>query len=141
MDRFIWLLNKHPIIFIHLITALGALLVGLFLLARKPRGDGAHKLWGWAWVALMLSTAVASAFIRDYRMINIAGFTPIHGFTVFTLYSLPKGIYHIRKGNIQAHRKTMRGLFIGACVVAGLFTLLPGRFLGNMLWKHGLSIV
>jgi uncharacterized membrane protein len=74
-------------------------------------------------------------------MINIAGFTPIHGFTVMTLYALPKGIYQIRKGNIQAHRKTMRGLFIGACVVAGLFTLLPGRFLGNMLWKYGLGIV
>ena len=28
----------------------------------------------------------------------------------------------------------MTGLYIGACVVAGLFTLLPGRFLGSLLW-------
>ena len=27
-----------------------------------------------------------------------------------------------------------RGIYIGGCVVAGLFTLLPGRFLGSLLW-------
>ena len=28
----------------------------------------------------------------------------------------------------------MQRLYIGACVIAGLFTLLPGRFLGSLLW-------
>jgi len=32
-------------------------------------------------------------------------------------------------------------LFIGACVDAGLFTLLPGRTLGDLLWKHGLGLI
>jgi uncharacterized membrane protein len=141
MSHFLSLANKHPIIFFHLVTALGALVIGIYLLALKPRGDATHKGWGWVWVALMLSTAVASAFIRDYRMINIAGFTPIHGFTVLTLYQLPKGINYIRTGDVQAHRKTMRGLFIGACVVAGIFTLMPGRFLGTLLWKHMLGVL
>jgi len=36
--------------------------------------------------------------------------------------------------SIDGHRKTMQRLYIGACVVAGLFTLLPGRFLGSLLW-------
>jgi uncharacterized membrane protein len=35
----------------------------------------------------------------------------------------------------------MRGLYIGGCVVAGLFTLLPGRFLGDMLWRHTLGLL
>jgi uncharacterized membrane protein len=29
----------------------------------------------------------------------------------------------------------MRGLYIGRLVIAGVFTLIPGRLLGNLLWK------
>jgi uncharacterized membrane protein len=28
----------------------------------------------------------------------------------------------------------MQGLYFGACVVAGAFTLLPQRYLGSLLW-------
>ena len=42
---------------------------------------------------------------------------------------------------MQAHRKAMRSLYIGACLLAGLFTLLPGRFLGRLLWQHALGAV
>jgi uncharacterized membrane protein len=28
----------------------------------------------------------------------------------------------------------MTGLYVGACLVAGLFTMLPGCFLGSLLW-------
>ena len=28
----------------------------------------------------------------------------------------------------------MVSLYVGACVVAGGFSLLPGRLLGNLLW-------
>ena len=40
----------------------------------------------------------------------------------------------MRRGNVDGHRKAMKGMYIGGCVVAGLFTLLPGRFLGSLLW-------
>lgn len=30
----------------------------------------------------------------------------------------------------------MRSVYIGACVVAGLFTLVPGRYLGDLLWQR-----
>jgi len=40
-----------------------------------------------------------------------------------------------RRGAIEAHRRTMRGRHIGGCVVAGAFTLLPGRFLRTLLMK------
>jgi len=54
---------------------------------------------------------------------------------------LPLGIWHIRRDNLAGHRKTMRGLYTGACVLAGVFTLLPGRFLGQLLWHHGLGLM
>ena len=134
------LLTTHPVVFFHLITAFAALLLGGLVLARR-KGTASHKALGWAWVLMMGSTAVASALIRDYQMPNLLGFTPIHGFTLLVAVNLPRGIWHIRRGNVAAHRKTMRGLYIGACVLAGVFTLLPGRFLGNLLWRHTLGIM
>lgn len=134
------LLQRHPLVFFHLLTALAALIVGGLVLARR-KGTGSHKALGWTWVTLMGSTAIASAFIRDYGMPNLAGITPIHAFTVLTVVKLPVGIWHIRHGNVQAHRSAMRGLHLGACVLAGVFTLLPGRFLGTLLWKHGLGLM
>jgi uncharacterized membrane protein len=137
---FIQLLQDHPLVFVHLLTAFAALLLGSVILARR-KGTRSHRLLGWTWAALMGSTALASAFIRDYQLPNIAGFTPIHAFTLLVAVQLPRGLWLIRRGRVAAHRKTMRSLFIGACVLAGLFTLLPGRFLGTLLWKNLLGIV
>jgi uncharacterized membrane protein len=138
-ERFALLLQRHPLIFFHLVTALAALLLGGAILLRR-KGTGSHRVLGWLWVALMASTALASVFIRDYRMPNLAGFSPIHALTALVLIGLPRGIWFIRRGNVAAHRQQMRSMFIGACVVAGAFTLLPGRFLGNLLWHHTLGI-
>lgn len=135
MNPFLQLLERHPVVFFHLVTAAAALVLGLVILARR-KGTPVHRAAGWVWVALMGGTALASAFIRDYQMPNIAGFTPIHLFTVSVLWSLPYGVWQIRRGNVLAHRQTMRGLFIGGCVLAGVFTLLPGRFLGSLVWKN-----
>jgi uncharacterized membrane protein len=134
------LLTTHPVVFFHLVTAFTALILGGLVLSRR-KGTASHKALGWAWVLMMGSTALASAFIRDYQMPNLFGFTPIHGFTVLVAVKLPQGIWYIRHGNVMAHRKTMRGLYIGACVLAGIFTLLPGRFLGNLLWKQALGVI
>jgi uncharacterized membrane protein len=134
------LLQQHPLVFFHLVTAFGALVLGLFIMARR-KGTGSHRALGWAWVALMGSTAIASGFIRDYQLPNLAGFTPIHAFTVLAAINLPRGIWYIRRGNVVGHQQTMRGLYIGACVLAGLFTLLPSRFLGRLLWQQGLGLM
>jgi uncharacterized membrane protein len=47
---------------------------------------------------------------------------------------LPRAILQARAGRIAAHRQSMRALYFGGCVVAGLFTLLPARLLGSQLW-------
>jgi uncharacterized membrane protein len=134
MDAFARLLERHPLVFVHLVTALAALLLGAALLALPRKGNAAHRTLGWAWVGAMAATTLASAFIRDYRMPNIAGITPIHAFTLLTAVGLPRGVWLARRGDLQGHRRQMRGLYIGACLVAGLFALLPGRFLGTQLW-------
>ena len=87
----------------------------------------------------MGSTAMASAFIRDYRLPNVAGFTPIHLLTLTVAVLLPLAIWFIRRGNVSGHRKTMRNLYLGGCIVAGFFTFAPGRFLGSLLWGTPLT--
>ncbi len=138
MDALPGLLHRHPLIFFHLVTAVGALGLGLFMLLRR-KGTRCHRLLGWAWVTLMGSIAQATVFIRDYRLPNLYGYTPIHLFTLTVAALLPLGIWDVRRGHIDGHRKTMRNLYIGACGVAGLFTLLPGRFLGCLLWGTPLN--
>lgn len=140
MQTFSQLLQRHPVVFFHLVTAFAALLLGLVILNRR-KGTTSHRVLGWAWVVLMGSTALASGFIRDYQLPNLFGFTPIHAFTVLVAVQLPRGIWFIRRSNVAGHRKTMRGLYIGACVIAGVFTLLPGRFLGRLLWKDLLGVM
>ena len=136
MNAFANLLQRHPLIFFHLVTALGALLLGLFMLLRR-KGTRSHRLLGWTWVALMGSTALASAFIRDYRLPNLYGYTPIHLFTLTVAVMLPLGIWYVKRGRIDGHRKTMRGLYIGACVIAGLVHAAAGALPGQPAVGHG----
>jgi len=139
-ERFALLLQRHPVIFFHLVTAFAALVLGSVLLLRR-KGTGSHRALGWVWVALMASTALATVFIRDYQLPNIAGFTPIHLFTVMVAVGLPRAIWYIKRGNIEGHRQQMKGMFVGGCLLAGVFTFLPGRFLGNLLWRDALGLI
>ena len=70
-----------PVIAIHMTAALGALVTGPVALwarqgaTQRPR---LHRAFGYAWVTLMLATAISALFIRDFSLPNIGGYTPIH---------------------------------------------------------------
>ena len=133
-----------PIIAIHLSAALGALALGpVALWARKGRlqRPRLHRAFGYAWVTLMLATAISAMFIRDFRLPNWAGYTPIHLLVPFTLASLAFAFRALVQGNIRLHSGTMQRTYIGACLIAGAFTLLPGRYLGDLLWHQWLALV
>lgn len=125
---------------LHLIFAAGALVLGpLALYSRK--GSGAHRGAGYVWVLLMLGAAISSLWIRDFRLPNLAGYTPIHLLTLLTFAGVGGGLWLVIRGRISAHRKAMRGVYFGGCIGAGVFTLLPGRYLGDLLWHHGLGLI
>ncbi len=126
-----------PLIAIHMPAALLAVATGpVALWARKGREQRPrlHRAFGYAWVTLMVITAVSAIFIRDFSLPNLAGYTPIHLLIPVTLAGLFGAFWFLAHGNIAGHRKTMQNLYIGACLVAGIFTLLPGRYLGRLLW-------
>lgn len=135
LHRLALLLDRHPVVFAHLTMALAALALGAFVLWGR-KGSTLHRSLGWTWVALMAGVAVSGGFIRDYHLPNLFGFTPIHLFVLYVAWQLPRAVLYARRGRVDAHRQAMRGLYQGGCLIAGLFTLLPGRFLGSMLWRQ-----
>jgi uncharacterized membrane protein len=120
-------------VLIHLSAAICALALGTVMLVRR-KGTLSHKFWGRIWAGLMLTVAISSLWIPRFLQ-----FTWIHLFTLLTLVTLPLAIYRIRHGNVRGHAASMKGLFIGGLVVAGIFTLIPCRILGNLLWHNLLA--
>jgi uncharacterized membrane protein len=118
-----------PAVYVHLTAALCALVVGIVQMVRA-KGTASHKALGRVWVTLMFIVAISSLWLPSFLH-----FTWIHLFTLVTLIVLPRAIWLIRHGDVAGHARAMRNLFLGALVVAGLFTLMPGRLLGNLLWK------
>ena len=133
-----------PAIAIHMTAALGALATGpVALWARKGAGQRPklHRAFGYAWVTLMVITAVSALSIHGGQLPNIAGFSPIHLLVPLTLFGLYGSFRYLAQGNIAKHRQIMQILYYGACVVAGAFTLLPGRFLGELIWVQWLGLL
>lgn len=126
-----------PAVAIHLTAALAAVALGpVALWARRIRHQRPrlHRAFGYAWVTAMVATALSALFIQSRTVVNIGGYTPIHLLVPVVLAMLFLAFRCLVRGHIDGHRKTMQRLYFGACVVAGGFTLLPGRYLGNLVW-------
>ncbi len=133
-----------PVITIHMSAAIFATAIGpVALWARlgRQKHPKLHRAFGYAWVTLMMVAAVSAIFIRDFHLPNLAGFTPIHLLIPVTFGLIILAFKRLFEGNIQAHRKYMQSTYLGACVVAGAFTLVPGRYLGTLIWSQWLGLV
>lgn len=122
------LLTAGLAVHIHLVATILALALGIVMLVRR-KGTGSHRLLGWTWVGLMLTAAVSSFWITGMR----GGYSPIHALSLMVLVLVPLAVLAIRRGKVSTHRRAMIGLFFGALVIPGLFTLLPGRILGRLM--------
>lgn len=119
---------------IHAGAAMLSFLLGTLVLLLK-KGTRLHKAMGRAWVALMVTVALSSFLITEVRMFGPYSF--IHALSVFTLAGLVQAIRAIRRGDVKAHRATMTGLYGGALILAGAFTLVPGRRMHQVLFADG----
>ena len=122
--------SLSPQLAIHLFAAVGAFVLGPFAIWARLVGKQRpklHRAFGYAWVTLMITTAISALFIRSQFSLSWAGFSFIHLLIPLTLTSLVTSFWALAKGNILAHRRRMITLYISACMVAGAFTLAPGR--------------
>jgi uncharacterized membrane protein len=120
------LLDAPAIIQIHAFAAIAAFALRVVQLAA-PKGTIPHRLIGWSWAMLMLAVALSSLFIHVLRMWG--PWSPIHLLSILVLVTLPLAVRHARRHNVGRHRLAMLMLFTGALVIAGGFTLLPGRIM------------
>lgn len=126
-----------PLIAVHMTAALLATVVGpVALWARKGRSQRPrlHRAFGYAWVTLMTVAAISAIFIRDYKLPNIQGYTPIHLLIPAFFAALFGAFWFLAHKDITRHSRVMQVTYVAGCLVAGSFTLLPGRYLGDLLW-------
>ncbi len=124
------LLQASPVIQAHAAAAIAALLLGAVQFVL-PCGGGRHRWMGMMWVGLMAVVALSSFGISSLRQVGPFGW--IHLLSVLSLALLVRAVLAARRGDIAAHRWTMIGLYLGALVITGLFTLLPGRIMGHVV--------
>lgn len=127
------LLNAEPAIQVHAFTALAAFALGVVQLSA-PKGTLPHRTVGTVWVALMVVVAVSSFFIHELRVWG--NWSPIHLLSIFTLAMLPLAVLHARRHRVDRHRNAMTAIFVGALVIAGLFTLAPGRIMHAVVFGN-----
>jgi uncharacterized membrane protein len=130
------LLQASPAIQIHAFTAMTAFVLGIIQLAA-PKGTLPHRTLGWIWVALMLVVGISAFFIHQLRMWG--EWSPIHLLAIYTLIMLPVAVLAAHRHEVARHRRAMIGLFVGALVIAGLFTLWPGRIMHAVVFGSGSS--
>ena len=113
---------------IHLVAVIPAAVIGAVQLAA-PKGTRPHRLLGWIWVLAMLTAAVSSFWVMEIR--KGAGWSVIHLLSVWVLVAMGLALWHIRRGNVRAHRRYMVGTLLGLAG-AGIGALMPGRFLAQL---------
>jgi uncharacterized membrane protein len=125
------LLSASPAIQFHAFAAMAAFGLGLVQLAA-PKGTLPHRTVGWIWVALMVVVSVSAFFVHEIRLWG--SWSPIHLLALFTLVVLPLAVWHAHRHEVEKHRNRMVALFVGALVIAGVFTFLPGRIMHAVMF-------
>jgi len=120
------LLDTAPAIPVHAFAAMAAFVLGVVQLAA-PKGTLPHRTLGWIWVCLMLAVAISSFWIHEIRLVG--PWSPIHLLSIFVLITVPLAVWRAHRHQVADHRRIMISIFTGALVIAGLFTLLPGRIM------------
>ena len=120
--------------YLHLGSLVPAFVIGSYLLLNR-KGTPGHKFLGKIYMGLMLFTAFITLFMEALvgpKFLNHFGF--LHLLSLFVLYTVPTAYRAIRVGNIKLHKRKMVGLYLGALLVAGAFTLSPGRLMHSWLF-------
>ena len=125
------LFNEAQPIPFHAMAAMLAIVIGAIQFSMK-KGGIKHKALGYIWVSLMLFVSISSFFIHEIKLWG--NYSPIHLLSIWTIFSVGLAIYFLRVGNIKRHRQVMIALYGFALILTGLFTLLPGRAMNQVVF-------
>ncbi len=128
-------MTYEQLMYIHLATVVPCFFIGAFLLLRK-KGGLLHKRLGKIYMVLMLITATITLFMQAQvgsKFLNHFGW--IHSFSFLTIATVPLAYYRIKQGNVVAHKRALISLYVGAIIIAGGFTFVPGRYLYHVFFE------
>ena len=124
------------IIYAHAFFALLAIPFGIVIFLTE-KGTALHKVIGRFWVFLLIVASLSATFIQT---ITPGQYSLIHLLIPYTMGSLIYSIWSIQRfkeTRIQkykrSHKFSMIGVYVGALLIAGGFTLMPGRFFHTLL--------
>ena len=120
---------------LHAVAAMAAIILGGVQFYMK-KGGILHKLIGRTWIGLMVVVSVSSFFIHKIELWG--AYSPIHLLSVWTIFSLGLAIYYVRVGNIKRHKQVMIALYGFALLLTGLFTLMPGRVMHQIVFFYNM---
>ena len=121
--------------YLHLAMVIPAFGIGTLQLLKR-KGTPIHKRLGRIYMTLMLATALITLAMPAQvgpQFLQHFGF--IHAFSLLALFSVPTAYFAARRGNLNAHRAAMIGLYIGGILIAGAFAFAPGRMLHGWLFR------
>lgn len=127
------LLQASVAIQVHAVAAMAAFVLGGIQIAG-PKGTLPHRLIGTVWAVLMVGVAISAFFIHELRVWG--PWSPIHLLAIVTLVTLPIALWRAHRHDVARHRRAMLGLYLGALLIAGLFTFLPGRIMHAVVFGH-----
>ena len=127
------ILTADPIIVVHIIFGVTALIVGPIALYGKRRG-ALHRAIGYLWVFSMLLLAGTSFFIEGLAVFGYFG--PIYLRSLFTIWSVFEAMRQIYLGNSALHRRIMHTLYWYGLVISGLVNFLLGRVINRVFWVY-----
>lgn len=124
----------ETLMFIHLSTIIPCVFIGTAMVLLE-KGTLLHKRAGRIYMVLMLFTATITLFMPAKVGATFLGhFGWIHLLSVLALWTVPSAYLSIKRGNVESHKRKMLALYFGAILVAGGFTLMPGRYLHGVFF-------
>jgi uncharacterized membrane protein len=123
-----------PLVYAHLATVLPAFVIGTYMMFSR-KGSASHRLMGKIYMGLMMATAVIALFITAEVGPQLFGhFGFIHLFSVLVLFAVPKAYFAAARHDRRAHAISMINVYVGGLLIAGGFTLMPGRLMHTWLF-------
>lgn len=127
-----------PLVWLHLGTILVAAALTPVMLLRR-QGTRSHRRLGYVWVTAMILTALTSLFFHlggrpgNHGVLS-GDFSPIHTLSFWVLFQVPLIVVRARDHDVLRHERAVRGMVIGALLIAGFFTFPFQRMLGSWLF-------
>ena len=113
------------------LCSLGVLSHRLF----KKGGGNSHRLWGKGYALLITFSSLVSLLLEAHVGPKWLGhFGYIHLLSVLTIATIPYSLWQLKRGRLISHKRSMQFLYWTGLLIAGGFTLFPGRYLHSVLF-------